>query len=88
MGMIKASVVVVLAIAMTACAHVPPAPFIVFGSEASVSVKWENSTLGSYGALEAAQKHCARYGREAELATQVSRSEAIYRCVVQASEDQ
>lgn len=87
MGMIKASVVV-LATAMTGCAYVPPAPFVVAGSEASVSVKWENSNLGSDGALEAARKHCERYGLGAELATQVSRSEAIYRCVAQASEDQ
>jgi hypothetical protein len=45
-----------------------------------VSISWENSTLGSDGALKAAEKHCAKYGLEAELATQVSRFEATYRC--------
>lgn len=88
MGMIKASAVAVLAATLTACAYVPPTPFIVVGSETSVSIRWENSTMGSDGALEAAHKHCARYGRGAELATQVSGSEAIYRCVQRDMEEQ
>jgi len=46
-----------------------------------VSISWENSTLGSDGALRAAEKHCAKYGLAAELANQVGRFEATYRCV-------
>ncbi len=70
----------VLVSSLGGCAYSPPAPFIVVGSEKGVSISWENSTLGSDGALKAAEKHCAKYGLEAELATQVSRFEATYRC--------
>lgn len=63
------------------CAYSAPAPFIVIGNDKAVSINWENSTLGSDGALKAAEKHCARYGRDAEFATQVSRFEVTYHCV-------
>lgn len=71
----------VLATSVGGCAYSPPAPFIVVGNEKSVSINWENSTLGPDGALHAAEKHCARYGLGAELSAQVSRFEVIYRCV-------
>ena len=72
---------VALAVGLGGCAYAPPAPFIVIGNGKTVSIQWENSTLGSDGALNAAEKHCARYGLKAEFATQVSRFEVIYHCV-------
>jgi len=71
----------VAAAGLCGCAYSPPAPFIVVGNDKVVSINWENSTLGSDGAQQAAEKHCARYGLQAELAVQVSRFEAAYRCV-------
>ncbi len=72
---------VVMAAGLGGCAYSPPAPFIIVGNEKVVSINWENSTLGSDGALQAAEKHCTRYGLKAELAVQASRFEAAYRCV-------
>jgi hypothetical protein len=71
----------VLAAGVAGCAYTPPAPFVVVGNGKSVSINWENSTLGPDGALNAAEKHCARFGLGAELSAQVSRFEVIYRCV-------
>jgi len=71
----------VWATSLGGCAYSPPAHFIVVGNEKSVSISWENSTLGSDGALRAAEKHCAKFGLAAELANQVGRFEATYRCV-------
>ena len=40
-------------------------PFIIEGTENAVSVNWAHSTRGTTGALEAAEAHCAKYGRHA-----------------------
>lgn len=72
--------VLALAAGVAGCAYEPPAHFIVIGNENAVSIQWEKSTLGSDGAQLAAEKHCARYGREAELSAQVGRFEVTYRC--------
>jgi len=72
---------VAMAAGLGGCAYSPPAPFIAIGNEKAVSINWENSTLGPDGALKAAEKHCAKYGLEAELSAQVSRFEVTYRCV-------
>ena len=70
-----------LALLAAGCAYSPPAPFIVVGSETAVSGRWENSTLDAAGVIQAAEKHCARYGLDAEFAVKVSAFEVLYRCV-------
>ena len=63
---------VVMAAGLCGCAYSPPAPFIIVGNDKVVSINWENSTLGPDGAQQAADKHCARYGLQAELAARAA----------------
>ena len=56
-------------------------PFIIEGTENAVSVNWAHSTRGTTGALEAAEAHCAKYGRHAQFAGKVTDFELAYNCI-------
>lgn len=68
-----------IAALLAGCATHPP--FIVEGTEHAVSVNWAHSPRGTTGALEAADAHCAKYGRHAQFTGKVTDFENAYNCV-------
>ena len=76
----KAALIAALGVLAAGCATTRP-PFIVDGTENAVSVNWAHSTRGTTGALEAAEAHCAKYGRHAQFAGKVTDFELAYNCV-------
>lgn len=74
--------IMLLALALAGCAaNQPRPPFIVEGTESAVSVNWAHSPRGTTGALEAADAHCAKYGKHAQFVGKVTDFENAYNCV-------
>lgn len=78
----KAALIAAFAALAAGCATTGARPpFIIEGTENAVSVNWAHSTRGTTGALEAAEAHCAKYGRHAQFAGKVTDFELAYNCV-------
>lgn len=77
----KTALIAALGVLAAGCATTPRPPFIVEGTETAVSVNWAHSPRGTTGALEAAEAHCAKYGRHAQFAGKVTDFELAYNCV-------
>jgi uncharacterized lipoprotein YajG len=68
------------ALFLAGCAANQP-PFFVEGTDSAVSVNWANSPRGTTGALEAADSHCAKFGKHAQFVGKVTDFEIVYSCV-------
>lgn len=78
----KTALMAALGLLLAGCAtSAPRPPFIVEGTENAVTVNWTHSKRGTTGALEAAEAHCAKYGRHAQFAGKVTDLELAYNCV-------
>ena len=78
----KTALIAALAGLVAGCASTgAQPPFIVEGTEHAVSVNWAHSPRGSTGALEAADAHCAKYGKHAQFAGKVTDFDLAYNCV-------
>ena len=72
--------VLLLAI-LAACAQMSRGGRVVKGAAGTVVVDWENSGQGTSGALAAADAHCAKFGKRAKVAGDVTAFEIAYDCV-------
>lgn len=70
-----------LALVLVGCAHAPRGTEVVEGNEVSVVVSWWDSNQGRNGALEAADAHCAKFGRKAQFSGNVSDFRIAYNCI-------
>jgi hypothetical protein len=69
-----------IALVVAGCAT-PRGPEVYEGNASSVIVGWNNSTQGSTGALQAADQHCAQYGKTARYSGKPNDFLLAYDCI-------